>query len=153
MGHCAQHLAITHNGGNLKRNTHTHTRMHTRITVLYAWDRPSAVYQLCSNKASFKVKEVSPLYFLGAANLCHELNALQHQVSCRFWVDVIRTPPSSPILKFRARLTNGSAPVEEPDSLCKRSSSLPFFTPDRRDLPVHPLTCHLSVNAGILCRF
>lgn len=65
---------------------------------------------------------------------------------CLVASDHRRAPPSSPILKLRARLTNGSAPVEEPDSLCKRSSSLPFFTPDRRDLPVHLLTCHLSVK-------
>ena len=99
------------------------------------------------------MKEVSPLYFLGTANLCHESNALKHQQSCHFWIIVIQTPPYSPILKFRVRLTNGSTSFEEPDTLCKPSSSLPFFKPDPCDLLVHLSTCHLSVNTGTLCRF
>lgn len=99
------------------------------------------------------MKEVSPLYCLGTANLCHESNALKHQQSCHFWITVIQTPAYSPILKFRVRLTNGSTPVEEPDSLCKPSSSLPFFKPDPREPSVHLSTRHLSVDAGTLRRF
>ena len=136
---------------------HTHTHVsHTCVPLNHLAAHlklTQCLYQLYFNKTSFKMKEVSPLYFLGTANLCHESNALKHQQSCHFWIIVIQTPPYSPILKFRVRLTNGSTSFEEPDSLCKPSSSLPFFKPDPRDLLVHLSTCHLSVNTGTLCRF
>ena len=66
---------------------------------------------------------------------------------------MIQSPSYGPILKTRVMLTNDSAPVEEPDSLCKPSSSLHFSFSDPCDLSAHLSTCHVSASAGILCCF